>query len=108
MEFLPLFIYPAVTIGLLLVFYISKCLDGDSRETLYERPQLRKEKKPETYYFILTLVIALSLVIIAPWIAYYITSGAKLNYIDNFIIQIFITSLLVLVTIRQNKSRDSK
>lgn len=108
MEFLPLFIIPTATLILLLVLVISKILTADKRDVHYIQSEFKKEKKPQSYYFILIMTMSLSLIMIGPWVGYYIVSGAKLTYVDNFITQIFIMSLIVLITTKFSKIRESK
>lgn len=108
MEFLPLLIIPTATLILLLVLIISKVLTAQKRDVVYGQNEFKKEKKPESYYFILIMTMSLSLIMIGPWVGYYIVSGAKLTYVDNFITQIFIMSLIVLITTKFSKIRESK
>jgi hypothetical protein len=106
MEYLPLLIIPSAMFILLTVVTLYKLSEKMDGVFTYKKNPLRKEKKPESYYFILIISMSLGLLTLAPWVGYYILSGAKLNLIDNFITQIFIMSLVVVITIYHHRKRD--
>lgn len=108
MEYLPLLIIPLATALLLTVICVIKLSEKKAKLTHLQIAQAQKERHSESFYFILLVTTGLSVAILAPWVGYYIASGAKLNLIDNFITQIFIISITVIVTIVHHKKRDYK
>lgn len=107
MDYLPLLILPLLATICLLAFLFIKASE-ERKPFKIVAESLRKEKRTESFFFISFITIVFGMITLAPWISFYVYSGAKLNLINYFIIQLFILSLLVIVATGYLKRRDFK
>lgn len=107
MDYLPLLILPLALTVCLMLFFLRKIADTKYANHKPHK-SLKKERTSESFFFVTFIAITFCMLSLAPWLSFYVHSGAKLSLINYFIMQIFIISLLVIAITSYLKKRDYK
>lgn len=100
-EKLLLTVPSAVVLMMLIYLYIinrKSSLQSKDSNLGQKAPLLRERNQTSLAIFhcVLLLCLILVILILAPWILFYVRSGARLNYINLFFTLLFVISLVII------------